>query len=302
MISAARVTMVEETGPPGCTVDEIAEIVSLSKRTIERRYMKKVEAGKIAAMSEQHSKATILSMAIITAGLAALLHEGLGHGVTAWLRGDIPTQLTSNHLSTLRADRWVDAAGTLVNLAAGALSLLAARAAGARASLRYFCWLLASHNLLPGAGYFLFSGVIGFGDWEEVIRGLPHQAAWRIGMSLFGAALYVLVARLLAVGIWPFCPQRSTYNTVGRVPYLAACLFSCVAGAFDPLGLKLLLVSTVPAAFGGSSGMLWLDSLMPRSEPAHLLMVRRHPVWWIVAIVFAAAYIGIIGRGINRAH
>src|SRR5271170_3885224 len=112
----ARPRANQETGPLGCTVDEIAEVVSLSKRTIERRYMKQIEAGKIAAMSEQHSKATILSMAIITAGLAALLHEGLGHGVTAWLRGDIPTQLTSNHLSTLRADRWVDAAGTLVNL------------------------------------------------------------------------------------------------------------------------------------------------------------------------------------------
>jgi hypothetical protein len=36
---------------------------------------------------------------------------------------------------------------TLVNLAAGAL------------------------NLLPGAGYFLFSGIIGVGDWQAVIDG-----------------------------------------------------------------------------------------------------------------------------------
>ena len=166
-------------------------------------------------MPEQHSKATIVSMAVMAAALAPLLHEGLGHGLTAWLRGDIPTQLTSNHLLNLHADRWVDAAGTLVNLAVGALSLLAARASKTRASLRYFCWILAALNLLPGAGYFLFSGIIGFGDWVEVIRGLPHQAAWRIGMSLFGALLYVLVARLLAIGIRPFCAQRSSYNTVG---------------------------------------------------------------------------------------
>jgi len=50
-------------------------------------------------MSEQHSKATILSMAVIASASATLLHEGIGHGVTAWLRGDIPTELTSNHLS-----------------------------------------------------------------------------------------------------------------------------------------------------------------------------------------------------------
>jgi hypothetical protein len=253
-------------------------------------------------MPDQHSKTTIISMAVIATGLAVLLHEGVGHGVVAWLRGDTPTQLTSNHLSSLRPDRWVDAGGTLVNLAVGALSLLASRAAGTRPNRRYFCWILAAHNLLPGAGYFMFSGIFGFGDWEEVIRGLPHQAAWRIGISVFGVAFYVLVARLLAVHILPFCPQRSTYNAVGRLPYLAACLFSCAAGAFDPLGIQLFLVSTVPATFGGSSAMLWLDSLMPRVEPQQVLIVRRQLGWWIGAAVFAVAYVGILGRGIELPH
>jgi len=36
---------------------------------------------------------------VIASALATLVHEGLGHGVTAWLRGDVPTELTSNHLS-----------------------------------------------------------------------------------------------------------------------------------------------------------------------------------------------------------
>ena len=252
-------------------------------------------------MPGPHDKITIISMAVIATGLTVLLHEGVGHGLVAWLRGDIPTQLTSNHLSSLRPDRWVDAGGTLVNLAAGTLSLLAARA-GNRSNMRYFFWLLAAHNLFSGAGYFLFSGIIGFGDWQEVIRGLPHQGAWRVGMSVFGAALYVLVARLLAVAIRPFCSGRGDYNTIGRLPYLASCFFSCIAGAFDPLGIKLLLVSTVPAAFGGSSGMLWLDSLMPRMEPTQPLAVRRQPGWWVAAIVFGAAYVAILGRGINLAH
>jgi hypothetical protein len=50
-------------------------------------------------MAERHSKATIISMAVLASAAATLLHEGVGHGVTAWLRGDVPTQLTSNHLS-----------------------------------------------------------------------------------------------------------------------------------------------------------------------------------------------------------
>jgi hypothetical protein len=49
-------------------------------------------------MPTQHSKATIISMAIIATAIATLLHEGVGHGVMAWFRGDIVTELTSNHL------------------------------------------------------------------------------------------------------------------------------------------------------------------------------------------------------------
>jgi len=240
-------------------------------------------------------------MSVLASATATLLHEGLGHGVTAWLRGDIPTELTSNHLSTLTPDRWVEAGGTLVNLLVGAVSLLAARASGSHANLRYFLWIWAALNLLPGAGYFLFSGILGLGDWQAVIDGLPDQGLLRIGMTAFGALLYVFVVRVLAISVRPFCPERKDYNTAGRLPYYAACLFSCAAGALDPLGLKLFFLSTVPAAFGGSSGLMWADSLMPVSPAENTLVVRRQPGWWIAAIVFGIAYIVILGRGIHFA-
>jgi hypothetical protein len=144
-------------------------------------------------MPDQHDKLTIISMAVVASASATLLHEGVGHGLTAWLRGDIPTELTSNHFSSLRPDRWVDAGGTLVNLFAGASSLLASRVAGRHANERYFFWIFAALNLLHGTGYFLFSGISGFGDWNEVIRGLPHQVAMRIGMTIFGTVMNFLL-------------------------------------------------------------------------------------------------------------
>ena len=75
---------------------------------------------------------------------------------------------------------------------------------------------------------------------------------------------------VIAVAIHPFVAIRSEYNIVGRLPYLAAGFFGGIAGTFDPLGIRLLLVSTIPAAFGGSSGLLWLDSLMHRTTPDQL--------------------------------
>jgi hypothetical protein len=247
-------------------------------------------------------KLTIISMAVLAIAASSLLHEGLGHGVTAWLRGDIPTELTSNHLSDIRPDRLVDAGGTLVNLAVGALAMAASFASGRRANLRYFLWLLGAINLMDGAGYFLFSGIIGFGDWQEVIVSLPHYVALRIAMSLFGAGLYFVVVAVIARGVHPFCPDRSTYNTVGRLPYYAACTFYCIAGAFDPLGIHLLLISTIPAAFGGNSGLMWADSLIPAAPTGSSLAVARQPAWWVTAVVLGIAYIAILGRGVHFVH
>ncbi len=241
-------------------------------------------------------------MAVLASAAATLLHEGLGHGVVAWLRGDIPTEITSNHLSALHPDHWVEASGTLVNLFVGTISLLASRTAGTRANLRYFLWILAALNLLPGAGYFVFSGIFGVGDWEAVIKGLPLQGALRIVMTAFGAILYVYVVRLLAIAVKPFCSVRGDYNVVGRLPYYAACLFSCAAGALDPLGFKLFLMATVPAAFGGSSGLMWADSLLPRGAGELTLVVHRQPAWWISAAVLGLCYIVFLGRGIQIAH
>ncbi|MGH9604315.1 MAG: hypothetical protein ACRD3N_01325 [Terracidiphilus sp.] len=253
-------------------------------------------------MSGRHSKATIASMAVISMGMAALLHEGLGHGVTAWLRGDMVTELTSNHLSDLRADRLVDAGGTIVNLITGAIALIASFRLGRRANLRFFLWFFAAVSLFDGAGYFLFSGIVGVGDWYAIIQGLPYQALLRTAMAIFGAALYYLCMRLIAVGIRPFAANRGEYNTLCRFPYLAACIFYCIAGAFDPLGIKLLFISTIPAAFGGLSGLLWAHRLMPRAVPAEPLAVRPSPAWWASAIVFGIAFVVVIGRGIAFKH
>jgi hypothetical protein len=251
-------------------------------------------------MADLHNKTTIIALAVMAAGIGSLLHEGLGHGVTAWLRGDVVTELTSNHLDSVRPDRLVDAAGTLVNLVAGFVFLFAARAAGQRANLRFFLWFLATMNLLAGAGYFLFSGVLGLGDWAQVIDGLPHQVALRVVMAATGAMLYVLFLRMLVLELRPFCPDRGTYNTVGRLPYLTACVFMCIAGAFDPLGLNLMLISTVPAAFGGLSGLMWGDVFL-RGAPAQAesLTVSRNVPVCIAALVLAVAFVALLGHGID---
>lgn len=246
-----------------------------------------------------HNRATIISMAVIASAAATLLHEGLGHGVVAWLRDAGPTELTTNHLSTLKADRWVMAGGTLVNLAVGAAALFASSRSGEHANRRYFLWLLGALNLLPGAGYFMYSGMAGVGDWAALIHGLPHHLAWRIALSLLGVVLYYWSVRAIAATVAPFAPDNAAYNVSGRLPYWAGGIFQCIAGLLDPLGWRLLLISTAAAAFGGNSGLLWASAFLPRSATKETLTVQPSPVWWIIAVVLGAAYIFIVGPGIH---
>ncbi|MFP5237859.1 MAG: hypothetical protein ACLGSD_18340 [Acidobacteriota bacterium] len=250
-----------------------------------------------------NSKTTIIAVAVLAALIGSLLHEGLGHGVTAWLRGDGLTQLSSNHLDSIREDRWVDAAGTLVNFIAGFIFLLASRIAGSRANLRYFLWFLGAINLLHAAGYFLFSGALNVGDWAQVIAGLPHHAALRICMAVTGVLLYVLFLRLIIGALRPFCPDRRSYNTVGRLPYYTACAYMCIAGALDPMGWKLMLLSTIPAYFGGLSGFLWGDVfLIGRPAPVRTLTVHRSWPLVIAAALLGIAFLLIVAPGIDFYH
>lgn len=245
-----------------------------------------------------HSKSTIVAMAVVASALSSLLHEGLGHGVTAWLRGDVVMELTSNHLSSVRPDRLVDAAGTIADLAGGGLCFLALPRVRS-ANARYFLWFFGAVCLLMGAGYLLFSGVLGLGDWAAFIAGLPRPALLRAGMAAVGAVLYVWFVRLIAVTVHPYAPHRGDYNTVGRLPYYASCAFWCLAGVFDPMGFRLMLLSTLPASFGGMSGLLWADSLMPRTPPGEELVVERSRAWSILAIAAGGAFLVTVARGIE---
>ena len=253
-------------------------------------------------MEARHSRASVVSMAAIAVCLATTLHEGVGHGVTAWLRGDVVTELTSNHLSSVRPDRLVDAGGTLANLVVGLASMMISIASGRHANRRYFFWIFGTLNLLSGAGYFLFSGVLGVGDWEQVIQGTPHYYTCRVIMAICGAALYVSFLRLIAMEIHPFLTSRRDYNTLARLAYCAACATDCIAGAFDPLGVKLLLISTIPAVFGGFSGLLWADVFLPKFNVEQPVMVRSSRALWITAIVIVALFVGVLGRGVEFRH
>jgi hypothetical protein len=212
---------------------------------------------------------TVASLAVLAYAAANVLHEGVGHGGACVLVGGAPRLLTSASFEcgtdgvAPAAARVVAASGTIVNLIAGAVAVFAYRHSGAHGpALRFFLWLFGTINFLTGFGYFLFSGVGRIGDWADVMAPLHPEWVWRVVLATGGFALYWIATQRAFVSLARFIGGRpSDRVTDGRrmalLSYASGAVLYCLAGALNPSGPRLLLISAAAASLGGTSGLWW---------------------------------------------
>jgi hypothetical protein len=265
-------------------------------------------------MATQHRKLsagaddilTICAISVVAAILTNVLHEGVGHGLTALLTGAKSGLLTTAAWSSTFDSRLVEAGGTWANLAAALLFWLTLRSARhASMPVRYFLLITCAFNLFTGTGYFFFSGVTGFGDCAAVISGLQPHWLWRVSLVVVGASSYYAAVLVIGIGLVHHVGvprnSRDRLRKLTMVPYFSATVLASVAGLLNPLGIQVLWQSALPATAGGQSGLLWLQYYIPpgtepKGTPEHL---RRNYPWIAVAAVLAPLYVVVLGRGIT---
>lgn len=259
----------------------------------------------------QHSDAlTVASIAALAYMLGNVLHEGLGHGGACSLSGGHAQVLSSVHFECSVETRLVAAGGTVANLLAGALFFVLGRlVTRAHPRLKFFLWLAMAVNLFAGTGYFLFSGIGGIGDWNDFIRGLGPQLPFRIALTTLGIVTYAAAAWVNLMELRPFigndqqrCSRASRMLTEA---YFTGGILMCVAGAFNPKGAILILISAAASTFGGSSGLLWAtqwlksQSMVPLGSVETPIMIQRSWVWTVLAVVTTIIFIVVLGPGIR---
>lgn len=245
---------------------------------------------------------TVIAIAALACVLQDVLHEGLGHGVTAWLSGAHRLTMSTVALQSDIDTRWISANGTLVNLLFAAI--LWALLRGPRRykpATRYFLVMAMAGNLFTGTGYFLFSGVSNFGDWAAVIRGWEPHWMWQIGLVLLGVVTYYASMLVVAAKLRPFRGgDAGRMRGLCWTPYFTDGCLAGIGGLFNPFGLFYVIASALPSTLGANAGLLSLPWMMRRQADGEgMAPIERSAAWIAAGAVASLVFIFVLGHGIT---
>jgi hypothetical protein len=258
---------------------------------------------------------TVIAIAAIAGLVANQLHEGAGHGGACLALGRPVREWGAFYLdcdtksAPPAVGRLVAAAGSTMNLLTAIVAAAMKRATPATMPrARFFWWLLFAFSGFDWAGYYLFSGVSGIGDWGQdgVFAGVRGWALWRIALAVGGGLLYwawaIVAMRRLATLTGADDVGRRHARLLCWTSYFALGCIAFVIGLMNPKGVYILLASAVASSFGGPSGLLWAPFYI-RSGPAAAAPFGIARSWgWIgVAVVVIVAEGWILGPGLRFA-
>ena len=130
-----------------------------------------------------------------------------------------------------------------------------------------------------------------------------------MGLAGLGIVTYFFLFVPLSLReLLPFLGKDATLRVrrarqLTLVPYLTGGVLSCAAGALNPVGPLLILISAGAASFGGNSGLTWMSTLLYGSRiPSsrfEMPEIERSRGWIIAAVVLAIGFIMGLGPGVK---
>lgn len=250
--------------------------------------------------------------------VAQMQHEGLGHASACLLGGGRVSALSTavagcDGLSP-GGERFVDMAGTMVDLGVGAgLTTTLYLAPPSDPSTYYAIWLLSSVSLLQTGGYLMVFPWLGEGDWstDGALRGAEPKLAWQIGVSALGlgitAATIPIMNQLLEplLGASPTREKRRWGLTL--LAYGVGSSLITAGALFDRTDSATGIISATAATFGGTLMLAYLPLFFTADvyrfgdatdQPAKPIPFQWG--WVAVGALSAVASVAILGPGFGR--
>lgn len=258
----------------------------------------------ITVTSPADDKLTLIAIALLVCFLQNVIHEGLGHGVTAWLSGAHRLTLTTVALQSDVNTRWISASGTLINLLLGGIFwLLLLNPRRYRPATRYFLVMAMAGNLFTGTGYFCYSGISNLGDWSAVVHGLGTQWKWRVGLIAIGLVTCSISMRIVAQQLKPFRgnePVSQRIRVLCWLPYFTEGILAGMGGLLNPAGFIYVLSAAVPSTLGSNCGFLSMPGMMRQWRADEEVGPITRSYFWITAgVIGSLLFVFVLGRGIT---
>jgi hypothetical protein len=237
--------------------------------------------------------------------LCDLLHE-FGHAAAAYLPfGVKAVSISTIGLTALGSSAAVAAAGPLVNFVL-ALFLAGVFCPKLSPAWRYFCWLFGTINLFNATAYFLYSAVLGSGDWAVVFNTFASPAIWRPVVGAVGIGSYTFSIYGSAFSLRELVHARILDKT--SVERVCTCSFwiggsVVTAGALlNPVSPWLILTCGAARGFGAMLGLLMVPPLLGRrlsdTAPTAESLALRWP-WSAAGLLAVAIFVVVFGPGLH---
>lgn len=261
---------------------------------------------------------TVASIAVVIALLHSFIHEALGHGLASLLLGLHPRQVSTTYLDVSYAgvpvwkSRIVDAAGSSAQLIAALIGfVLMGSVQKSKANLRFFLWLFTYCNIFAAGGYLMVPTLLGFGDWESFVQGLPSPMLWKLGLEILGLIISCAGLYLGLRGLDGFSgrtvggPGSRRRRRAGLIytSYLTIGIVGTVAAIFNPLSPQLVFVSGAAATFGGNAFMLFMLAFGHKSSPTtpeDPMTPTRSWLWMYFGVVALFIEFVVLAPGLPR--
>ena len=253
---------------------------------------------------------TVAGLGLLLMPLLTMWHEIGGHAAVCALQAGHVTTIGAFYvecdgLSGI-ANVLVACAGVTVNvILALATYALWRRATGDAA--RITLWLIWVSEAFVAAGYFLFSGVTGYGDLGigtgGALAGFGLTWPVRVVEIAVGAATYFLLVRAAIGGLTMMIGDgpdtRRTRRVIAHVYYASAGAAAVLVGLLNPVGIVITVMSAAASSFGGLAGFISIGYACGPIGQAKPIVLRRNLVLVGAGIAVAVAFAIILGPSLH---
>jgi hypothetical protein len=256
---------------------------------------------------------TLIALSMLAYTLAVLLHEHLGHALACVSLGGHPAELGAYYVNCQYGNmpdlsiRLVALAGPIISLITGAVGLLVLdRIPQGSSNLRYWVWLFGTISLMTAAGYLLFSGVTGLGDFGTSRDGALYlvqpEWLWRLALAVIGGASYALVIYLSLRKMDKLIGGEGAARVahaqkLALTSYLTGAVMAVIIGLLNPQGIVIVLISAAASTLGGTSGLAWMMQMLNRKKASSTspLLLNRSWFWICTGFIVTILYALILG-------